>query len=177
MDPQLRRSSVSRAVQDQNLEIRPTSDAPTQRMVGDKSQNSPEIEVSRSVDIWNIFYFFLTQFFSREKSFWKLQKIQKIWDFISDFLRIWSKTVPKCNIPENHVMGFVHARCGIQNASMMAIFSTDDLYNISNVQFWEKNKIHIFSPLLEVFWIIPSIFYLAFTAWARKTRKISRGPI
>ena len=40
-----------RAVKGRNSEIRPTSDAPTQRMVGDRSQNSPEIEVSRSVDI------------------------------------------------------------------------------------------------------------------------------
>ena len=43
--------SSNGAVKGQNFEIRPTSDAPTQRMVGDRSQNSPEIEVSRSVDI------------------------------------------------------------------------------------------------------------------------------
>ena len=39
------------AVKGQNFEIHPTSDVPTERMVRDRSQNSPEIEVSRSVDI------------------------------------------------------------------------------------------------------------------------------
>ena len=50
---------------------------------------------------------------------------------------------------ENDETFFVHQFCTIQNASMIIIFSTHDLYTISNIQFREKIKISFFSTLLD----------------------------